>query len=135
MGIALVERQQISNPDQPKYLCLWASFPSIIWRNSRWGCRSVTLQQKRLRLCPIYCSWRFLFFFQSLFFFSFQSLWSQYLWIGKTNMEQGVDQHIKCQGLVRKALNLHHYNSSSREMVGLIQTIYAQLEGKTGLSF
>lgn len=50
-------------------------------------------------------------------------------------MERGVDQHIKCQGLVRKALNLHHYSSSSREMVGLIQTIYAQLEGKTGLSF
>lgn len=61
--VALVERQ-----DQPKYLCLWASFPSIIWRNSRWGCRSVTLQQKRLRLCPIYCSWRFLFFFVSHYF-------------------------------------------------------------------
>lgn len=49
-------------------------------------------------------------------------------------MERGVDQHIKCQGLVRKALNLHHYSSSSGEMVGLIQTIYTQLEERSGLS-
>ena len=28
-----------------RHLCLWASFLSpIVWRNSRWGCRSVTLK-------------------------------------------------------------------------------------------
>lgn len=49
-------------------------------------------------------------------------------------MEREVDQHIKCQGLVRKALNLHHYSSSSRDPAGLIQTIYTQLEERSGLS-
>lgn len=49
-------------------------------------------------------------------------------------MERGVDQHIRCQGLVRRALNLHHYSSSSGETEGLIQTMYGQLEERSGLS-
>lgn len=49
-------------------------------------------------------------------------------------MEQGVDQHIKCQGPVRKALHLHHYSSSSGEMAGIIQTIQTQLGERNGLS-
>ena len=116
LGISLVKRQT-----HPRHLCLWASFAPIVWRNSRWGCRSVTLQQ----------NWVSVF----LCFFSLHpSLWTQYLWIGKTNMERGVNQHIRCQGLVRRALNLHHYSSSSGETVGLIQTMYTQLEERSGLS-
>lgn len=47
-------------------------------------------------------------------------------------MKLGVDQHVKCQGLVKKALNLHHYSSSSGEMVRLFQTISIQLWEKWG---
>lgn len=43
-------------------------------------------------------------------------------------MKRGVDQHIKCQDPVKRALNLHHYSPSSGEMVGLIQTFSAQLQ-------
>lgn len=63
-------------------------FFSSVWCNSRWGCSSVTLQQMRLRLCSIVQGFFFFFGYRSLFF-AFQTLWAQYLWIGKTNMEWG----------------------------------------------
>lgn len=62
LGIALVKRQA-----RPTHLCLWASFAPIVSRNSRWGCRSVTLQQNRVGLFnPIFLSC----LFSPLFFLS-----------------------------------------------------------------
>lgn len=120
----------------PRHLCLWESCSPIVWRNSRWGCRSATLQKIRAPILnTIFMSLSFFFtVFLVCFFSSRWSPWTQYLWIGKTNMERGVDRHIKCQGLVRKPLNLHHYSAFSGEMVGLIQTISTQLEERRGLS-
>lgn len=106
LGIALVKRDRIS-----PHVCMWASFANTVWRNSRWGCRSVSLKS----------------FLVLLFFFPAVSVESP-----ETKMKLGVDQHIKCQGLVKKALNLHHYSSSSGEMVRLIQTISIQLWEKWG---
>lgn len=39
LGIALVKRDRIS-----PHVCIWASFANTVWRNSRWGCRSVSLK-------------------------------------------------------------------------------------------
>lgn len=113
LGIALGKRQA-----HPRHLCLWASFAPIVWHNSRWGCRSVTLQQNRVWLFnPIFLS-----------FLSTSPCGLNIYGLVKANM----DQHIKCQGLVRKVINLHHYSSSSGEMAGLIQTIHHSWEREVG---
>lgn len=39
LGIALVKRDRIS-----PHVCISASFANTVWRNSRWGCRSVSLK-------------------------------------------------------------------------------------------
>lgn len=56
LGIALVKRQA-----HPRHLCLWATL-DIVWWDSRWGCRSVTLQQNRV---PLFNPTSFIFVFFS----------------------------------------------------------------------
>lgn len=116
---------------KPRHLCLRASVPPIVWCNSRWGWRSVALQHEKYRLWPISASWRFLFFPSVTpppHLSSPSGLNIYGLVKPKWNQELTNISSVKV--LSEKALNLHHYSSSSGEMVGLIQTIYTQLEGR-----
>lgn len=53
--------------DTLSHLCIWAILASVVWCNSRWGCRSATLQQNRLSLFNTIFLF-LVFFFPFLFF-------------------------------------------------------------------